>query len=114
MQRYYIKNKGEILQVCLGISLINISFGLAIAIAKTDSLSLGHKSNTLTLTKKAVQLNSEAEKLEELATEIKQKTRSKKSRDEADKITSELKATRQQIGEIVEDREEKEEQGGNI
>ena len=75
IQRYYTKNKGEHFWIALGISLINISIGLSIAIARTDSLSFGHKGNSLTLTKKAIKLNNEVQKLEELAIEIEKKSR---------------------------------------
>lgn len=85
----------------IGLSLFNISIGLSVAIAKTDTLSVGYKTNSLTLAKKAVELRNEAEKIERLATEISKKKIGKNDKASANKIADEAIESSKEIDEII-------------
>lgn len=89
----------------IGLSLFNISIGLSVAIAKTDTLSVGYKTNSLTLAKKAVELKNEAEKIEKLATQISKKRIGKEAKDSANKIADEAIESTKELDEIINSKE---------
>jgi len=70
LQKYRNSNLRNNLAGSVGISLVILSMGLSIAIARTDNLSFGEGQKLLILSKEASELEAQASKLIELSNSL--------------------------------------------
>lgn len=78
-----------------GISLINMSIGISISIAKSNNFVFGNSSANFTIARTANELSKNLEKLEELNDKIPQKDREKKEL--VFEILNELKISKENL-----------------
>lgn len=66
----YKSNVSSKIHVFFGIALINISIGLAIALAKSESFEAQNNDTKLVIIRTAIKLNNNADKLSRLSNKI--------------------------------------------
>lgn len=103
--KYFKNNTSHYFFNCVGISLVIVSVGLSIAVSRSESLSLFHKDNKLVLGKEAKELQGNAKKLEDYASEIKASSPYSKSSKKIESIVQDIKATSENIDKIIEEEE---------
>lgn len=85
----------------VGLSLFNLSIGISVGIARADNFILMNNSGQLAVAKAAIELSSEAERLQKITNSIKpKKPREKKS---LEQINSSIVDSKENINKVVND-----------